>query len=1071
MRPLSEEGAKIRIDPYVKQPKFLLNLPIHKRWVTGVDRTLFLSSRRAAGLIIALVCASLTSADVVAQNTTWTGTAGDGEWNTSANWSNGAPQSGAAVAFGPSSSTAIHAYPVTGPAPGAVTPLSLASWSFPSGAPSYQFSLDSRLQNVGGNNYQQRVAYFDFTGAGMLNQSGVTQAIALAQADLVEGSGGTTDTFNSTPATLRFFNTASAGMQMSYSVAGTSRVLYKPAQQEVLNSRPGAAMYFYNQSTAGSSNFSPLGGSGASAVGGAVNFADSSTAGIATFDILGGVPGANFTVSGNPTNGKGGIVSFTNLASAGTATFTIEPEAAGSGGEGGNLVFAGQSMAGSATINVKGVNTDKGNPGYLFFINSASADHSTILNQPTTYYGGAGGVTKFDNTSTAGYAAITNTGSPNQFSTSSKTLFYGSSTAGNATINNRGSVTTGYAGHGETHFYDTSTAGNATIANTFTGSDKGHLLFHNNATGGSATITNVSAETYLYDSSTLGTANFSDGTGSNGYLYFNNSSTASKPSDPQNLTHSTLTLTGVAAFYDTSSGANAVIQMLQSARLQFYGSSTLGTAQVTTARGTSVSFVGTTSAGQGTITASGSDPYQTVPATVTLAGSSTLSQATVTLNGGAYDGAILTIQDTAHPAYGTIICNPGPSGGQGGNCLFENTFTASEAPRLVANGGAANGFFNFNQYSKSPAPVVGSIEGSGDFFLLAGAALSVGSLNTNTVVTGRVLDGSGSSGGSLTKTGTGTLSLNGICSYTGGTNVNQGALSVGGSLAGNVNVANGGTLKGVGTVQGTVTVAAGGTVAPGNSPGTLTAGNASFDTNAALEIECSDYATDHLVVTGNAVLNNLINIKILPGSSAAAFENEIITVGGTHDISGLRIGSVPPGMSASNFSIVQNGGHFSLHYTGSASGSSYSFFEAEYFTTSQQADPNLSGPNADPDHDGLTNGIEYALGLDPTNDNGSPFTTGSQTSTTLSGNPKVLTLSFTVPVTAPSSATLNVQQGTDLSSPASWPIIATRSSSGTWTTYNNASIVVGTAANGRIPVTVIGSQPSKAFMRVEVTLP
>ncbi len=1052
-----------------------------------MDRFLFLRSRRVAG-VVALACACLTSAGVVAQNTTWTGNAGDGEWNTSANWSNGLPQAGAAVTFGPSSSTTIHAFPVVSAAPGTSPSLALASWSFPSGAPSYQFNLDSRLQSLGNNNFQQAVAYFDFTGTGISNQSGVAQTIAMANADLVTGNGGTNSAFNSTPATIRFFNTASAGTQITYSLTGSARYLYKTSQSEQLYNRPDATMAFYNQSTASGSSFLLGGGSGATAAGGTVNFYDTSTAGGATFDLLGGVPGANFTTLQNPVNGYGGELLLHDQASAGTATVTVESEASGGGGNGGQFVFFDQSRAGSAAITIKGTNTNGGSsdPGHLFFENSASADHSTISNNGTTVQSGFSGITRFDNTATASYATISNLGSTNQFTNASKTVFYNQSTADHATINNYASAASGSAvAYGETDFYDTSTAANATITN-YEGSFSGQLVFHNNSTAASAIIHNgasvpqsSTAQTFFYDSSTLGTATFNDSTVDGGELQFHNNSTASQPSDPQMLTHSTLTLSGSGRFYDNSSAANTVASMRAYAHLLFYGTSTMATMQLTMSGvQTSLAMYNSSSAGQATITANGATSGSGIIAPLlTLSDSSTLAQAIVTLNGGAANGANganganLTFVGTSHPAQGTIICNPGPSGGEGGNCFFQNTFTASDAPRLVANGGAASGYFDFeSEYNKSPTPAVGSIEGSGDFYL-RGAALTVGSLNTDTVVTGRIIDDSVRSGGSLTKTGTGTLSLNGTCTYTGATNLNQGALSVGGSLLGSVNVASGTILKGAGTVKGVVTVAAGGTVAPGNSPGTITIGSASFATNSILEIECSDYATDHLVVTGGAVLHNLINIKILPGSSASAFENEIITVAGTLDLSGLRIGSVPPGLSASNFSLVQNGGHLTLHYSGSASGSSYSFFQSIYFTPAQQNDPSISGPSADPDHDGLTNGIEYALGLDPTNSSGSPFTTGSQASPNLSGNPRVLTLSFTVPTTAPSGATLNVQQGTDLASQGSWPIIATRNSSGTWTTYNNASIVLGTTANGRVPVTIIGSQPPKAFMRVEVTLP
>jgi hypothetical protein len=40
-------------------------------------------------------------------------------------------------------------------------------------------------------------------------------------------------------------------------------------------------------------------------------------------------------------------------------------------------------------------------------------------------------------------------------------------------------------------------------------------------------------------------------------------------------------------------------------------------------------------------------------------------------------------------------------------------------------------------------------------------------------------------------------------------------------------------------------------------------------------------------------------------------------------------------------------------------------WQAVHFTAAQLADPRLSGDDADPDHDGLANLLEYACGLDP----------------------------------------------------------------------------------------------------------
>ncbi len=72
----------------------------------------------------------------------------------------------------------------------------------------------------------------------------------------------------------------------------------------------------------------------------------------------------------------------------------------------------------------------------------------------------------------------------------------------------------------------------------------------------------------------------------------------------------------------------------------------------------------------------------------------------------------------------------------------------------------------------------------------------------------------------LTVNGPGTQVLAGSNTYTGPTTINQGKLSVNGSLASAVTVASGGTLGGTGSLS-SVTVSAGGQLSPGDAPGIL----------------------------------------------------------------------------------------------------------------------------------------------------------------------------------------------------------------------------------------------------------
>ena len=113
---------------------------------------------------------------------------------------------------------------------------------------------------------------------------------------------------------------------------------------------------------------------------------------------------------------------------------------------------------------------------------------------------------------------------------------------------------------------------------------------------------------------------------------------------------------------------------------------------------------------------------------------------------------------------------------------------------------------------------VGSIASSGtDGVINLGAnLLTTGGNNADTIYGGTI----SGTGGRLTKTGSGTMTLSGANTYTGSTAVNQGTLTVNGSLAGGVDVSSGSLLKGSGTIGGASTV--NGTLSAGNSPGQIT---------------------------------------------------------------------------------------------------------------------------------------------------------------------------------------------------------------------------------------------------------
>ena len=156
---------------------------------------------------------------------------------------------------------------------------------------------------------------------------------------------------------------------------------------------------------------------------------------------------------------------------------------------------------------------------------------------------------------------------------------------------------------------------------------------------------------------------------------------------------------------------------------------------------------------------------------------------------------------------------------------------------------------------------------NGGTILASGTAISYnvaltgtgGVFNTtaNTSVSGAI----GGTGG-LWKNGSGTLTLTGVNSYTGNTNVEAGKLVVNGSLASAVRILKGGSLGGNASIVGNLTNL--GTLAPGNSPGTVNV-TGNYIEAGTLDIEVwgltANTQHDQVIVSGTATFQAGSTIK------------------------------------------------------------------------------------------------------------------------------------------------------------------------------------------------------------------
>ena len=179
--------------------------------------------------------------------------------------------------------------------------------------------------------------------------------------------------------------------------------------------------------------------------------------------------------------------------------------------------------------------------------------------------------------------------------------------------------------------------------------------------------------------------------------------------------------------------------------------------------------------------------------------------------------------------------------------------------------------------------------------------------------------------GTLTKQGTGIVTLTGTNTFTGMTRVNAGTLAVttslgnavtvnnGGTLdvtgsAGAVTVNSGGTLEGTGNT-GTVTVNSGGTLAPGNSIGTINTSNLTFNAGSIYEVEVNSAGNSDLInVTGTVNLGNAtLNVLAESGDYAETTDYQIITNDGADAVTGT-FGTLNSNFAFLNPSVNYAGG-------------------------------------------------------------------------------------------------------------------------------------------------------------------
>lgn len=216
----------------------------------------------------------------------------------------------------------------------------------------------------------------------------------------------------------------------------------------------------------------------------------------------------------------------------------------------------------------------------------------------------------------------------------------------------------------------------------------------------------------------------------------------------------------------------------------------------------------------------------------------------------------------------TGLINVGTDSG-GGDFRIGNTYGYANASVNLASGIYA--------YHISGSGVsFGALSGSASS-TLSGTPWTIGAKGTDTVFAGNI------TGSSVTKVGTGTLTLTGTNSYTGATVASAGTLVVNGdssAATGAVTVNSGASLGGFGVIGGATTVS--GKLSPGGSPGTLTFTN-DLTLNAGstvyVEIRKSPLGQDLVDVAGALRYGGTLVVTNLAGTLAVGDSFKVFNAG------------------------------------------------------------------------------------------------------------------------------------------------------------------------------------------------
>jgi autotransporter-associated beta strand protein len=564
----------------------------------------------------------------------------------------------------------------------------------------------------------------------------------------------------------------------------------------------------------------------------------------------------------------------------------------------------------------------------------------------------------------------------------------------------------------------------------------------------SATVSSIISSDYGLIKSGTGTLTFSGANIYTGPTTINAGTLQAGAATSVFGVNSAVTLSNAAAILDFN-GYNGTIGSLSGV-----GSVTLGGATLNAGGdNTSTTYTGIFSGGN--ITKEGTGTW-TLSGTSTGLWNTTLNSGVLDVSGYIYDPSNYAVRLVTVNAGATLRMYGWGYSGDGLGCL------SAGAANLVVNGGTiemanAAGCFGSRNFTVGALGATLKASNTSGSWYLDNWAAGAQTVQDDTSLT---LTGAGNSeitmviagAGSLTMSGAGTWQLDQANTYSGTTTISQGNLRVVGSLAPGsaVTVSGSGILSGNGSIGGPVTV--NGVLSPGTaSIGSLRITNTlTLSGTAALRISKSGSTLSNDNVTGLNSVNygGALVIGKTGSGTLAAGDTFTLFVSGSY--SGLFSSITLPALGSGlqwNLSNLSVNGSISVTLA-----TPWSQWQALNFSMAQRANPAISGYNASPAGDGISNLLKYALGKNPFASGSLPVVTDVET---VNGN-RYLRLTVTRNAAATDVSAV-VEVSGDLS-PGGW-------------SSANTTVEVNTATTLVVRDNIAISSAQKRFIHLKVTHP